>query len=173
MSRFVRPSSYRHVYGQPVKKEKMYDNIKISASAWDTNLVSASAKYLAVNYQSSGGGAFLVTPLDVTGKLPDVFPLCRSHTGPVLDTAWSPFDDSLIASASEDSRVAITRIDDAVLRDAWSGDSNEVHDLVPFVTLSGHGRKVGHVAWHPTAQGLLTSASNDIKLWDVESQKAV
>ncbi|KAK4051796.1 Coronin-like protein crn1 [Microbotryomycetes sp. JL201] len=173
MSRFVRPSSYRHVYGQPVKKEKMYDNIKISASAWDTNLLSASAKYLAVNYQSSGGGAFLVTPLDVTGKLPDVFPLCRSHTAPVLDTAWSPFDDSLIASASEDSRVAITRIDDAILRDALSGDSKEVHDLVPTVTLSGHGRKVGHVVWHPTADGLLTSASNDVKLWDVTAQKAV
>ncbi|KAK4058430.1 Coronin-like protein crn1 [Microbotryomycetes sp. JL221] len=172
MSRFVRPSSYRHVYGQPAKKEKVHDNIKISASAWDTNLVSASAKYLAVNYQSSGGGAFLVTPLDVTGKLPDVFPLCRAHTAPVLDTAWSPFDDSLIASAGEDSKVAVTRIDESILRDALSGDSSDVQDLKPHVTLSGHGRKAGHVVWHPTADGLLLSASNELKLWDVEASKA-
>lgn len=36
MSRFVRPSSYRHVYGQPAKKEKVYDNIKVSA-IWHQN----------------------------------------------------------------------------------------------------------------------------------------
>lgn len=29
MSRFVRQSSYRHVYGQPAKKEKVHDNIKV------------------------------------------------------------------------------------------------------------------------------------------------
>ncbi|KAM0754761.1 DUF1900-domain-containing protein [Meredithblackwellia eburnea MCA 4105] len=173
MSRFVRPSSYRHVFGQPAKKEKVYDNIKISASAWDTNLVSASAKYIAVNYQSSGGGAFLVTPLDQTGKVPDLFPLCRAHTAPVLDTAWSPFDDDLIASAGEDGRVAITRIDDSSIRAAWSGDTADVKDLEPLAKFAGHGRKAGHVLWHPTADGVLASASTEVKIWDVGAQKAV
>ncbi|KAK4692143.1 hypothetical protein P7C70_g9193, partial [Phenoliferia sp. Uapishka_3] len=146
MSRFVRQSSYRHVFGQPAKKEKVYDNIK--------------------------GGAFLVTPLDQTGKTPDLFPLCRAHTAPVLDTAWSPFDDSLIASAGEDGRVAITRIDDTILRDGWSGDAGEVRDLEPMMKFNAHGRKAGHVLWHPTANGILASASTEVKIWDVEAGQA-
>jgi coronin-1B/1C/6 len=73
---------------------------------------------LSVNYQVSGGGAFLVCPLSHTGKLPDVrfqtfsvdtlqscaqiYPLARAHTAPVLDTAWNPFHEDIVASAGED-----------------------------------------------------------------------
>lgn len=32
MSRFVRQSAYRHVFGTPAKKEKVHDNIKISGA---------------------------------------------------------------------------------------------------------------------------------------------
>jgi coronin-1B/1C/6 len=91
----------------------------------------------------------------------------------VLDTAWSPFDDSLIASAGEDGRVAITRVDEQVLKDAWSGDSGDVQDLEPIYKFMGHGRKAGHVLWHPTADGILASASTEVKIWDVGAQQAV
>ncbi|GAA5821405.1 hypothetical protein JCM11251_004607 [Rhodosporidiobolus azoricus] len=171
MSRFVRQSAYRHTFGTPAKRELQHENIKVSMSAFDTNLVSVSAKYLSVNWAASGGGAFLVTPLDITGKLPDLFPLCRAHTAPVLDTHWSPFDDSLVASVGEDSKLALTRVDDQILRDAWSGE-REVPDLQPLYTKPAHGRKAGHVRWHPTAKGILATASNDVKIWDVEAQTA-
>ena len=66
MSRFVRASKYRyavqlsnepaltsvlhsHVFGQPSKKEHGIENVKVTNSAWDTNVISASGvKYLAV-----------------------------------------------------------------------------------------------------------------------------
>ncbi|GAA5855951.1 hypothetical protein JCM8547_000427 [Rhodosporidiobolus lusitaniae] len=173
MSRLiVRQSSYRHTFGTAAKREDQYDNIKISASAWDSNLVSASSKYLAVNWQASGGGAFLVTPLDKTGKLPDLFPLCRAHTAAVLDTHWSPFDDSLVASVGEDGKLAVTQVDEQLLRDAWSGDHKDLPDLQPLWSKSAHGRKAGHVRFHPTASGVLATASNDVKIWDLEAQKA-
>ncbi|GAA6059325.1 hypothetical protein JCM10212_005905 [Sporobolomyces blumeae] len=173
MSRFVRQSSYRHLYGTPAKREDAYENIKLSASAFDTNLVSASCKYLAVNWQASGGGAFLVTPLDQTGKLPDLFPLCRAHSAPVLDTHWSPFDDDLVASVGEDGKLALTRVDDQLLHEAWSGDRKDLPDLEPLWSTSAHGRKAGHVRFHPSASNVLATASTDVKVWDVEHQKAV
>ncbi|BGP30631.1 Coronin-like protein crn1 [Rhodotorula toruloides] len=172
MSRFVRSSLFRHTYGSPAKPENRYDNIKISASAFDTNLVSASDKYLAVNWQASGGGAYVVTPLDITGKLPDIFPLVRAHTAPVLDTAFSPFDNELVASVGEDGKLALTRVDDQIIRDAWNRDRKDLPDMEPLWRENAHGRKAGHVKFNPVAQGVLATASTDVKIWDLEAQKS-
>jgi coronin-1B/1C/6 len=48
-------------------------------------------EYLSVNWDSSGGGAFAVIPLNERGKLPDQMPLFRGHTAAVLDTDWCAF----------------------------------------------------------------------------------
>ena len=53
-----------------------------------------------------GGGAFAVIPLGERGKLPDLIPLFKGHSGPVLDTEFNPFNDSVLASASEDGKVS-------------------------------------------------------------------
>ena len=69
-------------------------------------------------------------------------------------------------------RVQITRIDDAQLEAAWT-EGEEVEDIKPLPTNLTHGgRKAGHVVWHPTASGVLASASADIRIWDVEAQIA-
>lgn len=123
---------------------------------------------MTCSYQASGGGAFLVTPLSHTGKLPDLYPLCRAHTAPVLDTSFSPFADNLIASSGEDGKVVLTQIDEDKLSAALRAEKPEVSDLEPTVRLSGHGRKAGHVKWHPVAENVLASASLEVKVWDVE-----
>lgn len=89
--------------------------------------------------QSSGGGAFLVNLLSKTGKVPDIFPLCRAHTAPVLDTAWNPFNDDIIASAGEDGKVAITQISEEILLQGWDPEV-ESQDIEPVTRLPGHGR---------------------------------
>lgn len=43
-------------------------------------------------------------PAGFPTKLPDIVPLARGHTAPVLDTAWNPFDDNIVASAGEDGK---------------------------------------------------------------------
>ncbi|POV95096.1 hypothetical protein PSTT_16466, partial [Puccinia striiformis] len=150
-----------------------FDNIKVSASAWDTNLAAANQKFLSVNYQASGGGAFLVVPLTHTGKLPDVYPLCRAHTAPVLDTSFSPFSDTLIASSGEDGKIVLTHIDEDRLTAALRIEKPEVNDLEPVLRLSGHVRKAGHVKWHPAAENVLASSSLEVKIWDVEKAACV
>ncbi|CAO3577891.1 unnamed protein product [Absidia cylindrospora] len=164
MSRFgfVRPSKYRHVYGTCAKRDASYDNLRVSANAWDTNMVAVNPLFLSVNWQSSGGGAFAVIPLSTVGKLPENYPLYRGHTGPVLDTAFNPFNDYVIASGSEDSKVMLWNIPEEY-------DEN-LEEVTPILKLSGHQRKVGQVLFHPVADNVLASASTDltVKLWDIE-----
>ncbi|KAF9977887.1 Coronin-like protein crn1 [Actinomortierella ambigua] len=160
MSRFVRASKYRHVYGTAAKRELSYDNVKLSNNAWDTNLIKVNPKFMALNWNSGGGGAFAVIPLTMTGKISDSLPLYRGHSAAVLDTDFSPFNDHLIASCSEDSKVFIYTIPEEL------GEE----DIEPVVRLSSHGRKVGQVAFNPVAENVLLSASADLtmRLWDIE-----
>ncbi|KAK9449647.1 uncharacterized protein V1518DRAFT_414284 [Limtongia smithiae] len=168
--RFVRASKYRHVYGQPTKKELCYENAHVSKNAWDANLIKVNPSYLSVNWDSSGGGALAVIPLAERGKIPDVIPLFRGHTATVLDTDWNPFDDRVLASASEDGKVGIWKVPEGF---ALKGDSEAAHDVAPMAKLSGHARKVGHVLFHPVASNVLASSSADytVKFWDIEAGK--
>ncbi|KAF3026824.1 Coronin-like protein crn1 [Neopestalotiopsis sp. 37M] len=169
--RFVRASKYRHVFGKSTRKESCYDNLRISRNAWDTNLVKANPEYISVNWEASGGGAFAVIPVNETGKLPDVMPLFRGHTSAVLDTDWNPFNDRIIASASDDGKVMIWEVP----RDfSLFTDAEEPADVHPVAKLTGHSRKIGQVLFNPAAENILASASGDltIKLWDVGTGQA-
>ena len=62
--RVVRQSKFRHVFGQPVKRDQSYDNIRITKSSWDSTFCCVNPKYLAIITEAAGGGAFLVLGLD-------------------------------------------------------------------------------------------------------------
>ncbi|KAL1915477.1 uncharacterized protein VTP21DRAFT_6601 [Calcarisporiella thermophila] len=167
MSRFVRASKFRHVFGTPAKREACYDNLKVSNNAWDTNLVKVNPLFIAVNWQASGGGAFAVIPHGQVGKQPENLTLYRGHTAAVLDTDFANYNDYVIASASEDGKVMIWNIPEEI--------PEEMEHVSPVAKLSGHGRKVGHVLFHPVADNVLASSSADltIKLWDIEKGTSV
>ncbi|SCU90403.1 LAME_0E08394g1_1 [Lachancea meyersii CBS 8951] len=171
--KFVRASKYRHVYGQVAKKERQYENIRVTNNAWDSNLIKASSKFLAVNWNSSGGGAFAVIPLEEAGKAPDQVPLFRGHTAHVLDTDFNPFDDYCIASGSDDGKIGIWEIPRDYSFHSYTNSDGDPKDISPKMLLSGHGRKVGHVLFHPTAKNVLASSSLDhtVKIWNVDSGK--
>ncbi|KAL1837394.1 hypothetical protein VTJ49DRAFT_3934 [Mycothermus thermophilus] len=164
--RFVRASKYRHVFGKSTKKEFCYDNLHISRNAWDTNLVKVNPEYISVNWESGGGGAFAVIPLNERGKLPDQIPLFRGHTAAVLDTDWNPFNDRIISSASDDGKVFIWEVPEGF---TLYTDAEEVPSVSPVSKLSGHSRKVGHVLFNPAVANILASSSGDltIRIWDI------
>lgn len=64
MSRsIVRSSKFRHVFGQPLKADQCYDDMRISQMTWDSNFCSVNPKFVAMIVDSSGGGSFIVLPL--------------------------------------------------------------------------------------------------------------
>ncbi|EMP37153.1 Coronin-1C [Chelonia mydas] len=280
MRRVVRQSKFRHVFGQAVKNDQCYDDIRVSRVTWDSSFCVVNPKFVAIIIEASGGGAFLVLPLHkccscaaAARPVKTLYAdgrelshwhkerlrerqkqlshqhrtvhtssyscnLCRSggwnihpcridksyptvcgHTGPVLDIDWSPHNDQVIASGSEDCTVMSTGVDEcvlgsrfivsrldainqtpldrslpvdpdpaggrdryklrnfsymnnvaevSVLRSTYRGVFTAVWQIPengltlsltePVVVLEGHSKRVGIVAWHPTARNVLLSA---------------
>jgi len=164
--RVVRASKFRHVFGQPFKKEQCYDELKVTRTAWDSNYVAANPLFFAVLWEAGGGGSFAVYPWSApAGKIDPKLPLVAGHKSAVLDIDFHPFNDNLIASVSEDCTGKIWHIPTTGLTQTL---------LEPVQTLSGHKRKVGTVKFNPVADNLLATSSGDfaVKIWDIEKGQA-
>ena len=99
-------------------------------------------------------------PLSTKGR-PDkaTVPRIDGHSSLVTDFAFSPHDDGLLATGSQDQTVKIWRIPRAGL------SSNLT---VPEVSLGEQARRVETVSWHPTAEAILASSSGQgVALWDL------
>eukprot|EP01121_Diplochlamys_sp_Union-15-3_P022234 TRINITY_DN93_c0_g1_i1.p1 TRINITY_DN93_c0_g1~~TRINITY_DN93_c0_g1_i1.p1 ORF type:complete len:454 (-),score=105.88 TRINITY_DN93_c0_g1_i1:23-1384(-) len=162
MSKFVRSSKYRHVFGKPARSEDCFSGIKLSKTAWDSNLIKANPKFVAVCWETGGGGAVGILNQKNTGKLGSV-PLVAGHKGPVLDIDFNPFNDNLLATASEDCYVKIWHLPDTGLTSNLTAE-NAVQDL------RGHTRKVGTCDFNPVANNVLATSATDysVRLWDIE-----
>jgi WD40 repeat protein len=158
--RIVRASKFRHVFANPAKPENCFLGIKPASTAWDSNFITANTKFFAMLWSSSGGGVYAVINHDQAGKLGDL-PLVSVHKAAVLDLDCNPFNESLIASASEDCNVCICGIPEGGLKENL---------MTPLQTLTAHKRKVGTVNFHPCANNILATSASDttVKLWDIE-----
>lgn len=167
MSRVVRASKYRHVFGTVAKAEDCYQNVNATRSAWDSNYIRANPKYFAVCWEAGGGGALAVIANENSGKLAQGnVPLFAGHKGAVLDLDFNPFNDNLIASVSEDATIMIWGIPEG-------GPTKTITE--PLQTLNGHKRKVGTANFNPVANNVLATSSTDftVKLWDIEQGKNI
>ncbi|KAJ8286064.1 hypothetical protein GJAV_G00034160 [Gymnothorax javanicus] len=164
--RVVRQSKFRHVFGQAVKNDQCYDDIRVSRVTWDSAFCAVNPKFVAIIIEASGGGAFLVLPLHKCGRIDKSYPTVCGHTGPVLDIEWCPHNDQVIASGSEDCTVMVWQIPENGLATPLSE---------PVVVLEGHSKRVGIVSWHPTARNVLLSAGcdNQIIIWNVGTGEAM
>lgn len=100
----------------------------------------------------------------------------------MLDIAWCPHNDNVIASGSEDCVVKVTivayqkvfkrsLVDVFFCIKVWHiPDGGLIKTLTePIVDLVYHQRRVGLVLWHPTAQNVLLTAGSDnqVVIWNV------
>lgn len=172
--KFVRASKYRHVFGQASKKELCYENLKVTKNAWDSDIIQANGKYISLNWDSSGGGAFAIIPVKEVGKAPDTVSLFRGHKGPVLDTSFNPFNSQQIVSCSDDAKICLWEIPEDYSFHKYLDANDQIKDITePIKVLSGHSRKVGKVKFHPCAENVIASSSLDysVKIWNLETGK--
>ncbi|KRZ76264.1 Coronin-like protein cor-1 [Trichinella papuae] len=156
---FVRQSKFRHVFCKPMKREYCLEDVRISKISWDSTFCAVNPKFIAI-ITDGAGGPFIVVPITKTGRLEKDYPFVDGHKGPVLEIAWCPFNDNVIASCSEDCTAKIWRIPDGGL----------VKPLKqPLMELAGHQKRVTSILWHPTANNILLTAGGDLKLclWNV------
>uniref|UniRef100_A0A8C5UAL3 Coronin n=1 Tax=Malurus cyaneus samueli TaxID=2593467 RepID=A0A8C5UAL3_9PASS len=156
-----RSSKFRNVYGKVASRERCFDGIPITKNVHDNHFCAVNARFLAIVTESAGGGAFLVIPLEQTGRIEPNYPKVCGHQGNVLDIKWNPFIENIIASCSEDTSVRIWEIPEGGLK-------RNMTEAV--LELYGHSRRVGLLEWHPTTNNILLSAGYDYKvlIWNLE-----
>ena len=123
------------------------------------NFIASSAAFIAFNWDSLGS-SLAVLPLSAKGR-PDkaAIPRIDGHSSLVTDFAFSPHDDGLLATGSQDQTVKVWRVP----RSGLQGNLT-----VPEVALPEQPRRVETVSWHPTAEALLASSSGTgVSLWDL------
>jgi coronin-1B/1C/6 len=107
-----------------------------------------------------------VIPLDKPGKRQGGVPMIHAHTARVVDLHFSPFNDNLLATGSEDCSVKVWEVPDDLANGSTHSDAK--------AQFKGHAKRVEMVKFHPVADNIVASASVDktIRLWDVNAQGA-
>ena len=87
-------------------------------------------------------------------------PLIKGHGGPIIDFEFSPFNDNLLATASEDGKIKMWVIpDEGITTDVTECDAE----------LRGHSKKLILAKFHPSADYTLGSCGCDqtVRIWDI------
>jgi len=164
---FVRKSKFRHVFGTPAKKESCYENFRVTNCAFEGTFIAANGKWIAFCVEVGGGGAFVVIPVDRKGRLDVDIAKISAHKEYVLDLQWSPYNDNMIASCSEDGSIKVWEIPDGGVTTNWDGDN-------ALLALEYHERRCVQIQWHPIASNVLLSVSQEPKIciWNLDDGTA-
>lgn len=153
-------SKYKYLNGVAAQPTECIGGIASGAVSPDSNVIKSNATFIAVPWKIPG--AIGVISTTTKGTIPEEIPLITQED-PINDINFSPFNDYIIAAASNDGAARIYTIpDDGVTREITT----------PTATLAGHSKRLMYVDWHPLALNVLVTATADeVKLWDVGAQR--
>lgn len=128
------------------------------------------------------GSNLAVLPIDDCGRKSKTMPLLHAHTDTVTDMAFSPFNDGLLATGSQDCLVInhslLTNFGFFLMSQffqvkIWHIPEKGLEESLstPECVFSHKQRRVETVSFHPTADFLLTSTSfATVSLWDINTE---
>eukprot|EP00494_Astrolonche_serrata_P030606 UN30874 len=162
-------SKYRHVWADDPKPEFTYTDLPKPYTSGESSYASASHKFWAVA-KAGAGGPVIVRPLEKFGRVTAKAPVLNTHDGKVLDLQFSPWNGSLLATASEDAHIHLHNIPKEGLtenvKEAWSKMGGGRDD---------HQKKVALIKWNRVANNILASGSYDrtVKIYDVSTSQVL
>lgn len=164
MSRIVRKSPYRHVFGTACKPDQLYADLRCN-QAGDGSFIDTNGKFFAMPVEGNGGPV-VVANLDAPKRYGHTALKVSVHKAKVLDVAWNPLNFTILATASEDCHFAVSQVPE-------DGMKENIHK--PLCTLSGPMKKGTNLRWHPTASNILATGSADsqVRIYDITAQAEV
>lgn len=103
-------SKYKNAAPIVPKFENTIRDLSIGCYRSHGNFIAASAAYMAFNWDIQGSNV-AVLPIDAKGRQSKAnVPLIYAHSEMVTDFKFSPFDDGLLATGSQDSTVSKARV---------------------------------------------------------------
>jgi WD40 repeat protein len=93
-------------------------------------------------------------------------PLIKGHAGPISDFDFSPFNENLLGTASEDGMIKMWVIPpEGITKDITECD----------IELRGHSKKVILMRFHPNSDYTLASTGSDntVKIWDIAAETSI
>lgn len=163
-----RHSKYRHIFFDNPKPAICYQNVKFAAGGvLESSVCDVSGKFIAVIFdsQGGGGGSIMVLKHGSSGRVALDHPKIQCHSLPVADLKFSPFDDYILASCSEDCTLKIWKIPEG-------GMTEEIK--VPLFTCSSL-KKITGIAWHPTVKNIIASICGltVLQIWNIEKEETL
>ncbi|KAH9498792.1 Coronin-7 [Bulinus truncatus] len=153
-------SKYKNAAPKFPKKEELIQDIPVSdVNSSCGNHIKASCIYAAFNIDSGGGGNLGYLPLTASGRQGNSLSVIQAHADFVTDLDFSPFDDYLLATGSQDCKVNIWLLPD---------ESSPSNLSEPVLSLPLFERRIENVLWNPRADGILAVTSDTVvRLYDV------
>ena len=108
-----RTSIYKNIIGE--EKSYKFTNIDLVSEVTEGKLIACNGKFIAASWNSTPGSVAVVDtgfPTEVKYKTP----LLRGHKRSVFDLEFSPFKETILATASDDSTCKLWEIPESGLR---------------------------------------------------------
>ena len=106
---YLQASKYKNAVPIIPKFEELIRDVSVGSYMSHGNYIAASAAYFAFNWDIHGSN-LAVLPINTKGRqIKANVPLLYAHADFVTDFAFSPFDDGLLATGSQDSTVSCLR----------------------------------------------------------------
>ncbi|ORZ17579.1 hypothetical protein BCR41DRAFT_322048 [Lobosporangium transversale] len=162
---FANFSKYRNAVGKAAKHEDAYTDLKLStnASTDSCQLVKISQSWIAFK-QQSGVGSVGILPVGPAGRVGQNVYSLNAHGSNVSDWEFSPFDANLLITGAENGEVKVWQIS--------SNDKGLATSQLLLTIVTGTGKAIETIAHHPTAQGIIATASQSlVQIWNISGHE--
>ncbi|XP_071951784.1 coronin-7-like [Antedon mediterranea] len=160
MNRF-KTSKYKNAQAKQPKKENCISDLKIGAFQSCGNQIKASGALMAFNVSGGAGCNICILPIDFCGRSNNDLPCLKAHSDLVTDMDFSPFNDYLLATCSQDCSIKLWDLPEGGLTEDITN---------AFLTLPMQERRIETVLFHPAAENILASTVfKSIQIWDVST----